>query len=364
MGRVKAAKEKAEGDGGGQVCSGKGIVNLGNTCFFNSVMQNLVRTTQFRERVLKACGEDGEEAEDDDHLFDDVGPLFQELGRFFKAMTGVYTIKSSNVKPSSLFAELIRQSPRYKGFQQHDAQELLWTVLDLIRTEERKRIIAEGEAATVEAGGSAAAEEDIAGAGKKERRRERFAKPPRTLVDDVFAGKCRNAVTCLLCGTESVSWEPVVDLFVPIPERFHRQDPKGEAAGKRVSLCGSQRQPRQLARASALRRLIATSCMTLELRVPMQGKETRLEKKKKGKGEKGGEDDAPAFEDLSKRQRKELMQVVAQPRTGSVALLASGAVVCAFGALRSSSGARAGQGQGAGRLCCGEAQCQGRSLVG
>jgi len=93
--------------------------------------------------------------------------------------------------------------------------------------EERKRITAEEEAAVEAAGGGENADENDDKA-KKVRK-----PPPRTLIDDVFAGMCRNVVTCLLCGTESVMWEPTVGLSVTIPERFHQQL-RSETAAKKV----------------------------------------------------------------------------------------------------------------------------------
>ena len=108
----------------------KGIVNLGNTCFFNSVMQNLVRTENFRNRIL-------EHKHDQDSVQGESGPLVMRLADFFSSMCSKST---GNVRPTELFSELIRKAPRYKGFQQHDSHELLWTILDHVRMEERARL--------------------------------------------------------------------------------------------------------------------------------------------------------------------------------------------------------------------------------
>jgi len=161
---TQVSKEEVETDG--QVPC-KGIVNLGNTCFFNSVLQNLVRTGAFRSRVQDAndassAAAEADAEEGDTEYADEVetGPMTDVLGAFFKEMCATGVKKkggSGSVRPTGLFNELIRQSPRYKGYQQHDAHELLWTLLDILRMEERKRLKALDESTTASAASDSAA---------------------------------------------------------------------------------------------------------------------------------------------------------------------------------------------------------------
>ena len=86
----------------------KGIVNLGNTCFFNSVLQNLVRTGDFVARVHDPEPESVAGAVEGDGEDIDAGPLTDALSTFFRTMCTTEGRKAAgNVRPTELFNELI-----------------------------------------------------------------------------------------------------------------------------------------------------------------------------------------------------------------------------------------------------------------
>jgi ubiquitin C-terminal hydrolase len=203
----------------------RGLTNLGNTCFFNSVMQNLIRTRVFREKMMSM--------EDDEDL-EDCGGLRECMSAFVAEMVrpAQSTRKSDSVgtyKPSALLAEIIKKAPRYAGGHQHDAHELLWTVLDRLLMEERARIKEQREGQESTDKNQNGGDESKPPKKEAEKKTEQAHKRIVTYIDEIFGGNLRGTIVCKRCGRESVNYEPFVDLSLPIPERFRGE---GRAAAK------------------------------------------------------------------------------------------------------------------------------------
>lgn len=154
----------------------RGLFNLGNTCFFNSVIQNLLAIKRLRDYFL--------ELEECD------GPLAAAFRKLFTE-TSIGDASRSAINPKSFFGSLCAKAPQFRGYQQHDSHELLHCLLDGLCTEELT-------------------------ARKKLKSSQDDAKSP-TYVDAIFGGCLSSTVTCLECGHSSLFYEPFLDLSLPVP---------------------------------------------------------------------------------------------------------------------------------------------------
>lgn len=176
---VSNVSSDLDGQGGYVV---RGLVNLGNTCFFNSIMQNLLAMDRLRDYFLK--------------LDLSVGPLTIALKKLLvetKPQPGLKTV----VNPRSFFGCICSKAPQFRGYQQHDSHELLRCLLDGLSTEElsfRKRKDSSEENKILSNTGP-------------------------TFVDSVFGGQVSSTVCCIECGHSSTVYEPYLDLSLPVPTK-------------------------------------------------------------------------------------------------------------------------------------------------
>ncbi|XP_037001369.2 ubiquitin carboxyl-terminal hydrolase 45 isoform X2 [Artibeus jamaicensis] len=215
--------EKQKGRKGSCVTSVKGIMNLGNTCFFNAVMQNLAQSYIFTE-LMSEIKENGTKLKifpSSDSQLDPLtvelsspGPLTSALILFLHSMkeTG-----KGPLSPKALFSQLCQKAPRFKSFQQQDSQELLHYLLDAVRTEETKRI---------QAGILKAFNNPTTKTADDETRKQVKAYGREgvkmNFVDRIFIGELTSTVMCEECANVSTMKDPFIDISLPIIEERHQ----------------------------------------------------------------------------------------------------------------------------------------------
>ncbi|KAF9606756.1 hypothetical protein IFM89_028132 [Coptis chinensis] len=159
----------------------RGLANLGNTCFFNSVMQNILAMDLVRDYFMK--------------LDQSVGPLTMALKKLFIETS--CEASRNGISPRNLFGCICSKAPMFKGYQQQDSHELLRCLLDGLCTEElnlRKTLDSSKSAGT-------------------------SCSPGSTFVDAIFGGQLSSTVTCTVCRYSSVTYDPFLDLSLPIPKK-------------------------------------------------------------------------------------------------------------------------------------------------
>ena len=174
----------------------RGLTNLGNTCFFNSVTQNLLAMGKLRSYFL--------------NLDQANGPLTISLRKLFIETSGGYENnqnQKNRITPSNLFGCVCSKAPQFKGYQQQDSHELLRYLLDGLSTEHSSAMKSAKKYKRLDELGSDS-EETVSS-----------LNPTPSFVEEFFSGQLSSTVCCTACGHSSTVFEPFLDLSLPIPRK-------------------------------------------------------------------------------------------------------------------------------------------------
>uniref|UniRef100_A0A4W6E273 Ubiquitin carboxyl-terminal hydrolase 16 n=1 Tax=Lates calcarifer TaxID=8187 RepID=A0A4W6E273_LATCA len=200
----------------------KGLSNLGNTCFFNAVIQNLSQTQLLRQTLNKVTGEKMSVDINPGTSSDLVSLQLDQPGSLTLAMcqllNEIQESKKGVVTPRELFTQVCKKAARFKGFQQQDSQELLRYLLDGMRAEEIKRVSTGIMEALKQSRKSTDAEQLKSLV--KEYEKNGF---PKNFVDQVFGGEMTSTIMCQQCKTVSVVTEMFLDLSLPVSDEAYRK---------------------------------------------------------------------------------------------------------------------------------------------
>uniref|UniRef100_A0AAX7U4J2 Ubiquitin carboxyl-terminal hydrolase n=1 Tax=Astatotilapia calliptera TaxID=8154 RepID=A0AAX7U4J2_ASTCA len=197
----------------------KGINNLGNTCFFNAVMQNLSQTHMLID-LIQEVKEKGYKLRICPPPETNLSPLTVVLpspepltAAMFAFLHNMKDPGKGCVNPKILFNQLCQKAPCFKGYQQQDSQELLHYLLDSIRVEETKRVKA-GILKAFNNPTEKTADEET------KRQVKAYGKEgvKMNFVDRIFVGELTNTIMCEECEHISTVKEAFIDISLPIIE--------------------------------------------------------------------------------------------------------------------------------------------------
>ncbi|XP_037334767.2 ubiquitin carboxyl-terminal hydrolase 19 isoform X3 [Pungitius pungitius] len=202
-----ASNERHEEEEEKKVClpGFTGLVNLGNTCFMNSVIQSLSNTRElrdyFHDRAFEA----------EINCSNPLGTGGRLAIGFAVLLRALWKGTHHAFQPSKLKAIVASKASQFTGYAQHDAQEFMAFLLDGLH-EDLNRIQNKPYTETVDSDGRL--DEVVA-----EEAWQRHKMRNDSFIVDLFQGQFKSKLVCPTCSKVSITFDPFLYLPVPLPQK-------------------------------------------------------------------------------------------------------------------------------------------------
>ncbi|XP_018116911.1 ubiquitin carboxyl-terminal hydrolase 19 isoform X3 [Xenopus laevis] len=182
-----------------------GLVNLGNTCFMNSVIQSLSNTRELRDYFQDRS------FESEINCNNPLGTGGRLAVSFAVLLRALWKGTHHAFQPSKLKAIVASKASQFTGYAQHDAQEFMAFLLDGLH-EDLNRIQNKPYTETVDSDGRP--DEEVADEAwlRHKMRNDSF-------VVDLFQGQYKSKLVCPVCEKVSITFDPFLYLPVPLPQK-------------------------------------------------------------------------------------------------------------------------------------------------
>uniref|UniRef100_A0A8C5BBA4 ubiquitinyl hydrolase 1 n=1 Tax=Gadus morhua TaxID=8049 RepID=A0A8C5BBA4_GADMO len=203
----QASKEQLEEHEEKKVClpGFTGLVNLGNTCFMNSVIQSLSNTRElrdyFHDRAFEA----------EINCTNPLGTGGRLAIGFAVLLRALWKGTHHAFQPSKLKAIVASKASQFTGYAQHDAQEFMAFLLDGLH-EDLNRIQNKPYTESVDSDGRL--DEVVA-----EEAWQRHKMRNDSFIVDLFQGQFKSKLVCPMCSKVSITFDPFLYLPVPLPQK-------------------------------------------------------------------------------------------------------------------------------------------------
>ncbi|XP_078178002.1 ubiquitin carboxyl-terminal hydrolase 8-like isoform X2 [Carex rostrata] len=178
-----------------------GLENLGNTCYMNSALQCLVHTTKL---VVFFLGDFTKEVNHHNPL----GARGELALAFGDLLRRLWSPDKTPVAPRHFKGKLAHFAPQFRGYNQHDSQELLAFLLDGLH-EDLNRVKQKPYIEIKDADGQP--DEEVA-----DEHWQYHLSRNNSIIVDTCQGQYKSTLVCPICKKVSITFDPFMYLSLPL----------------------------------------------------------------------------------------------------------------------------------------------------